>query len=323
MPTYLGRTVSLSVVPMMIGALFVLGHDAAHNSLTPYSWLNRLLARLVLLPAWHPYTSWVYAHNTLHHGGTNLRGKHPDFVPLTKEEYDQLPRWRQLLERVYRSPLGPGCSYFVGFYCGYILLPPKEHRPPQRRQFEWDRLLVLAFFGLQVLGMYLLACRMSGLFWPPLPYALSQVLFSWFLWVQFMGFVSFIQHTHPRLAWYDNAKEWSFYHVQLKSSTHVVFPYPIERMMNNIMDHAAHHIDPAIPLYHLPQSQRLLEESCEEHAAVTPWPPRQYLELCRVCKLYDFERHCWTDFEGIATSETGLPELAFRGGEQLEVALAV
>ena len=60
----------------MIGALFIIGHDAAHNSFTPYGWLNRLLGRLVLLPAWHPYTSWAYAHNTLHHGGTNLRGKH-------------------------------------------------------------------------------------------------------------------------------------------------------------------------------------------------------------------------------------------------------
>src|SRR4029077_16990616 len=110
LPTFLGRTVSLSLAPLMIGALFIIGHDAAHNSFTPYTWLNRLLGRLVLLPAWHPYTSWVYAHNTLHHGGTNLRGKHPDFTPLTKEEYDRLPRWRRLLEKLYRSPLGAGPS---------------------------------------------------------------------------------------------------------------------------------------------------------------------------------------------------------------------
>jgi omega-6 fatty acid desaturase (delta-12 desaturase) len=318
LPTYLGRSVSLGMVPLMIGALFVIGHDAAHNSFTPFTWLNRLLGRLVLLPAWHPYTSWVYAHNTLHHGGTNLRGKHPDFVPLTREEYDRLSRWRQLLERLYRSPLGSGPSYLIGFYLGYILFPNKERRPPLRRQFEWDRLLVFGFFALQILGMYLLARQMSGLFLPPLPYAFLDVILPWLIWIQFMGFVSFIQHTHPRLAWYDDPKEWSFYHVQLKSSTHVVFPFPVERMLNNIMDHAAHHIDPAIPLYHLPKSQRLLEQSCEEHAAVIRWSPWQYLELCRVCKLYDFERHCWTDFEGNATSETGLPGLAFKGGKPPE-----
>jgi len=323
LPTFFGRTFSLGVAPLMIGALFVIGHDAAHNSLTSYGWLNRLLGRLVLLPAWHPYTSWVYAHNTLHHGGTNLRGKHPDFVPLTREEYHRLPRWRRLLEKFYRSPLGPGHSYLIGFYLGYILFPSKEHRPPLRRHFEWDRLLVFGFFALQILGVYLLARQASGLWLPPLPYAFFDVIVPWLVWVQFMGFISYIQHTHPGLAWYDDPKEWTFYHVQLKSSAHVVFPFPIERLINNIMDHAAHHIDPAIPLYHLPKSQRLLEQSCEEHAAVIRWSPWQYLELCRVCKLYDFERHCWTDFEGNATSETGLPRLAFKNGKPPEATLAL
>lgn len=322
MPTFFGRTIALSLATLMIGALFVIGHDAAHNSFTPYGRLNRLLARLVLLPAWHPYTSWVFAHNTLHHGGTNLRGKHPDFVPLTKAEYDRLPRWRQWMERLYRSPLGAGPSYLINFYFGYILFPTQERLPTRHRQFQLDRLLVFGFFALQVLGMYLLARGTPGLFLPPFAYACFDVILPWLLWVQFMGFVSFIQHTHPRLAWYDDPKEWSFYHVQLKSSTHVVFPFPVERLLNNIMDHAAHHIDPAIPLYHLPQSQRLLEQSCEEHAAVIQWSPWQYLELCRVCKLYDFERHCWTDFEGNATSETGLPTLAFTGGKLPEATLA-
>jgi hypothetical protein len=39
------------------------------------------------------------------------------------------------------------------------------------------------------------------------------------------------------------------------------------------------------------------------------------MELCRACKLYDFERHCWTDFKGNPTSELGLPSLAFNGGK--------
>ncbi|MDB6138618.1 MAG: fatty acid desaturase [Verrucomicrobiaceae bacterium] len=315
LPTYFGRTVALALAITMIGALFIIGHDAAHNSFTPYGWLNRALGRLALLPAWHPYTAWVFSHNTLHHGGTNLRGKHPDFVPLTKEEYDRLPRWRQLVEKLYRSPVGAGPSYLFGLYFAYILFPTRERRPPRGRQFEWDRLLVLGFFGLQVLGMYLLARGTTGLFLPPLAYAFFDVILAWVIWIQFMGFISFVQHTHPRLAWYDDPKEWSFYHVQLKSSTHVVFPFPVERLLNNIMDHAAHHIDPAIPLYHLPESQRLLEQSCGEHAVVIQWSPSQYLELCRVCKLYDFRRHCWTDFEGNVTSETKLPTLPFKNGQ--------
>ncbi len=318
LPTALGRAVCMAVAPWMIAALFIIGHDAAHNSFTQYGWLNRFLGRLLLLPALHPYTSWVHAHNTLHHGGTNLRGKHPDFVPFTKAEYDRLPGWRRLLERLYRSPVGPGFSYMIGFYFGYLLFPDEERRPPQRRQFEWDRLLVAGFFVLQIVGMYLLARHTPGLLVPPLPHAFMEVIVPWAFWVQFMGFISFVQHTHPRLAWYDDPREWSFYHVQLKSSTHVVFPFPMERIIHNAMDHAAHHLDPGIPLYHLPQSQRLLEESCEEHAAVIRWSPWQYWELCRVCKLYDFQRHCWTDFEGNVTSETGLTGLAFKDAKPPE-----
>jgi len=88
---------------------------------------------------------------------------------------------------------------------------------------------------------------------------------SWTLWIWFMGFVSFLQHTHPSMAWYDNEAEWSFYHVQLRSTAHVRFPWPIERLLNNILDHPAHHLDPTIPLYNLPDSQKLLEEVAGAH----------------------------------------------------------
>src|SRR5437764_1409310 len=60
------RAACLLLTPLVIGALFVIGHDAAHHSLTPHGWLNRVLGRLAMLPAWHPYTSWSHAHNMLH-----------------------------------------------------------------------------------------------------------------------------------------------------------------------------------------------------------------------------------------------------------------
>jgi omega-6 fatty acid desaturase (delta-12 desaturase) len=124
--------------------------------------------------------------------------------------------------------------------------------------------------------------------------------------------VSYIQHTHPLCAWYDDEDEWTFHHVQLKSSTHIVFPWPIEPMLNNIMDHAAHHLDPSIPLYNLPQSQKLLEETAADHAVVIRWSFGEYLRTTAACKLYDFDRHCWTDFDGNPTSPLNLPTLLLR-----------
>src|SRR5262249_57986431 len=82
LPTWWLQLVALAVNPIVIGALFVIGHDACHGSLVRTGWLNRLLGRLAMLPAWHPFTSWAHSHNALHHGWTNFKGRHPDFPPF-------------------------------------------------------------------------------------------------------------------------------------------------------------------------------------------------------------------------------------------------
>jgi len=43
---------------MVISTLFVLGHDAAHNSLSSSRALNAVLARLAFLPSLHNVTLW-------------------------------------------------------------------------------------------------------------------------------------------------------------------------------------------------------------------------------------------------------------------------
>lgn len=311
LPTWWARLLALSGVPLAIGGLFVIGHDACHNTLTPSGWLNRILGRLAMLPAFHPYTSWAYAHNTLHHAWTNFKGRHPDFPPLSKEEYDNLSGYRKVLERIYRSPLGVGLNYAVEFFLGYLIFPQNKTISRYRIQFELDRLLVVVFIGFQFATGFYLGNTIPGRVMPLGLLVPLAVFVPWMIWIWFMGFVSYLQHTHPRIAWYDNEREWSFYHVQLKSTTHVVFPWPIERLLNNIMDHPAHHLDPAIPLYELPPSQKRLEEMAPAHSVVIPWSIREYFRICRVCKLYDYRKHCWLDFQGNPTTPSGLNGQAF------------
>jgi omega-6 fatty acid desaturase (delta-12 desaturase) len=291
---------------LAIGALFVAGHDAGHRTLVRTSWLNRVLGRLAMLPAWHPFTSWIYVHNTLHHGWTNFKGRHPDYCPLTKDEYDALPAWRRAVVRFYRSPLGIGAEYVLEFYFNYFLWPDRQRSSPRVAAAGADRLLVLAFFVLQLtLGATL--ARLNG--WSEAAswgWALVSIGVAWLAWAYFMGLASYQQHTHPRIAWYDKEDEWNFYHVQLKSSTHVAMPAFVDRLLHNIMDHPAHHLDPAIPMYGLPAGEKLLEERVGEHAVVVPWTFAEFLRTCRTCKLYDFKRHCWLDFDGQPTTECGL-----------------
>jgi hypothetical protein len=45
-----------TVVALCIDMLFLIGHDACHQALTPNAWLNRIIGRLAFLPSLHPYS---------------------------------------------------------------------------------------------------------------------------------------------------------------------------------------------------------------------------------------------------------------------------
>jgi omega-6 fatty acid desaturase (delta-12 desaturase) len=301
LPDWWMRLLCLALVPFAIGALFVIGHDAGHSSLTRAARLNRALGRIAMLPAYHPFTSWIYTHNILHHGGTCLKQKHPDFTPMSFDEFRKLSLRRRVLERIYRSPLGVGLSYLVEFYGGYLLFP-KPSRSCDRRMFHLDQFLVAAFAVFQCAGAYALTALTPGLGVPRWSYALGAIFLPWLTWIFYMGIASFVQHTHPRTVWFDDEEEWEFYEVQLRGSTHMLLPWGIGAILHNIMDHAAHHIDPTIPLTGLPASQKLLEEYVPDHSIVSRLTIREYLKICRTCQLYDYRRQCWLDFHGQPTT---------------------
>jgi acyl-lipid omega-6 desaturase (Delta-12 desaturase) len=301
LPAWWMQAACVPATAIALGFLFIAGHDGCHGSLVRSYRLNRLLGRLAFLPAWHPVASWVHVHNSQHHAWTNLKGRDPGFCPFTKEEFDRLPAWRRLLERVCRSPLGVGLGYATDFYLGRLLFPGRAGRPPSLMAFHLDRLMVAAFAALQFAVAVLLARGAPDRVLPVAAHAAAAVLLPWALFVWFIGFVTWHQHTHPLMPWYDDEAEWSFYHVNMTSTAHVVFPWPVKLLLNNINDHVAHHIDPGIPLYELPDSQRRLNRACAGQAFIIRWTPWEYLRVCAACKLYDFKRRCWTDFAGRPT----------------------
>ena len=73
-------------------------------------------------------------------------------------------------------------------------------------------------------------------------------------------------------------------------------------LFHHIMEHTAHHVDMSIPLYRLKRAQARLEELLPGKIVIQPFSWRWYLETARRCKLYDFERQCWTDYAGRPTS---------------------
>lgn len=129
--------------------------------------------------------------------------------------------------------------------------------------------------------------------------AVPFLAFSWL-----MGFATFQHHTHPRVVWYANEPEWSFFRSQVEGTVHIVFPRWIERLLHNIMEHTAHHVDTRVPLYRLENAQRAVEASFGEERVITE--RFTFVGMSRTfaaCQLYDFDRHQWLTFDGTPTTE--------------------
>jgi omega-6 fatty acid desaturase (delta-12 desaturase) len=284
---------------LVIGRLFILGHDACHQSLTAHRRLNRWVGRLVFLPSLTPYSLWEVGHNVVHHGYTNLRGF--DFVwqPRTLEEYQALPRGRRVLERLYRSGWAPWLYYLVEIWWTRLLFPNRRHMPTRRAVFTGDGLLVTTFA----------AAWIGGLAWAAVATGQSAAwliatgfVLPFLFWNGLIGFVVYVHHTHTGVAWYEDKKTWAEAQPFVSTTVHLTFRSIMGGVLHNIMEHTAHHVDMSVPLYRLREAQALLERKLEGHIVIQPFSWRWYGETARRCKLYDFSARRWTDFRGTPTT---------------------
>src|SRR4029079_7596774 len=52
---------------MVLGRMFSLAHNAAHENIVNGQRLNRFMAIVLFTPIFYNYRLWVYEHHTLHH----------------------------------------------------------------------------------------------------------------------------------------------------------------------------------------------------------------------------------------------------------------
>ena len=282
-----------------IGRLFIIGHDACHQSLTPHRTLNKWVGRIAFLPSLTPFSLWDIGHNVVHHGYTNLKGFDFVWAPLTKTEYDQASVAQKALDRIYRSGWAPGLYYMIEIWWNKMFFPNKKNMPTRRPIFIKDNLLVSAFALVWFAALWVLADATQQSF------ALT-VLFSFAIpflfWCAMIGFVVYVHHTHVRVSWHDDRTAWSKAQPFVSTTVHLTFPFNIGALMHHIMEHTAHHVDMSIPLYKLKQAQSKLEELLPERIIVQPFSWNWYFETAKRCKLYDFKERCWTDYQGHPTS---------------------
>lgn len=122
-------------------------------------------------------------------------------------------------------------------------------------------------------------------------------------WNAMIGFVVYVHHTHPAVQWHDDKAAWAKAAPFVSTTVHLEFPLRVGALMHHIMEHTAHHVDMSVPLYKLKQAQKKLEEMLPGRIIVQRFSWRWYFDTARRCKLYDFTRRCWTDFQGRPTSD--------------------
>lgn len=295
-----------AVTGFIIGRLFILGHDACHQSLTRHRRLNTLIGRLVFLPSLTPYSLWHTGHDVVHHGYTNLRGY--DFVwrPNTLEEFQALSPWRRRLEKLYRSGWAPWLYYLVDMWWKRMYFPSKKQMPTQRREFKLDGMLVTAGAIVWIGALVFAAVATQQSIAITL---LAGFVVPFLFWNAMIGFVVYVHHTHTDVTWYQDKEEWGKAQPFVSTTVHLKFKYHIGAMMHHIMEHTAHHVDMSVPLYRLKQAQALLEKQLPGRIVIQMFSWRWYFDTARRCKLYDFNLRCWTDFNGNPTSVPGCAPL--------------
>jgi omega-6 fatty acid desaturase (delta-12 desaturase) len=288
------------VAALWIARLFVIGHDACHGSYTPNKTLNQWIGRIAFLPSLTPYSLWEVGHNLAHHGFTNLKGRDYVWTPYSPNEFAKLSRMRRALEHVYRSGVGQGVYYMIEMWWKKLFFPGRKHVTTRRTSHVVDSSLVAIFGALWIGGLALWGAR-TGIS------IVSLLIFGFavpfFLWNCLMGFVIYVQHTHPRVAWYERRDQWSANAGYATTTVHIKLKRPFDCLIHYILEHGAHHVNMGIPLYRLKEAQARLTATLDERLNSEAFTWRYYWNTVRRCKLYDFAQHYWTDFDGHITSE--------------------
>ena len=284
-----------------MAGLATLAHDAAHGSLTRSTRLNWLLAVLSFMPCLFNYRLWVYDHHMLHH--PNVNSDHPDsYVPLSKTQFDALPRWKQWRERFYR---GHAFGLSFGVYYTFqrwwqVKFFPRNFLPERYRASAWRHFVFLLIYLAGLLSLLLSAPQFA-----PVDAATAVLLgfvMPFYLWMTLMAFTLYTQHTDPKLPWFHQPVDREDFARQEYLSVDLVIPRLLSVAVHNVYHHAVHHVHPRIPCYRTEAAQQRMNELLGDKAVVSQFSIGWLVNTMRCCKLYDYERHCWTDFDGKPTT---------------------
>ena len=281
------------VMALVVSALFVVGHDAAHGALFSSKRMNSTVAHLTFLPSLHVYEGWVLGHNRVHHPYTVRQGY--DFVwhPSTPEEFAALGPWRRAVHRFEWSWAGSGAYYIHQVWWKKMMTGPNPAR--WVRAIRRDRWIVTAF-AAGMLALFtsigiVAGHSVAGILWLDARTVLLPFLgFSFFI-----GTMVHVHHIAPDIRWWKKA-EWNKFKAQMQGTTVLRAPKGCNFFFHWIMVHVPHHVDMRVPMYHLEEAAAAIEAAFPGSIIDKPLRFRDFVANTRACKLYDFDAGRWLTY---------------------------
>ena len=281
---------------ILVVMLFVIGHDACHQSFTSVAWLNHLIGRIAFLPTLHVYSLWDYEHNRRHHRYNNIRTLDYAWIPLSPDEFAARGVFGRAWYRFYRSPLGVPFYYLFELWAQRAIVPRRSLLGTVTWRDVADAAIMWA--GVAVWAVVIVAA--GNWFGKGAPMSLALgLLIPFLVFSAGLSLAIFLHHTHYTVRWYRTIEEWQHDNGAIHGTVHVEFPWIVRRVILNIMEHTAHHYAPGVPHYRLAAMQ---EEVAHAGGFKWKWSLRGYIRVCDRCKLFDYDRARWMNFRGETTS---------------------
>ncbi|MGB7101404.1 MAG: fatty acid desaturase [Xanthobacteraceae bacterium] len=222
--------------------LFMIQHDCGHGSFFRRRFVNDWVGRVIGVLTLTPYDFWRHSHAVHHANSGNLdhRG-FGDVDTLTVREFLALPRWRQLLYRLYRHPI-------VMFGVGPAYLFILRHRlPVGLMRSTWPFWLSTMTTNLAIAILAATTIWLVGLG----PFLLVQLPIT-ILAGSIGVWLFYVQHQFEDTFWAHDGS-WNFHEAALHGSSHYDLPGVLRWFTANIGVHHVHHLCSRIPYYRLPR----------------------------------------------------------------------
>lgn len=275
-----------------------LSHEAAHRAVVRSRLGNKVIAVVSFTAILFNYRLWVYDHHVLHHGRTNV--KQNNFLsPLTLDEYRRLPPVRRALYRAYHSGSGLGILlYFLLERWPTVHFYPGAWLPPRFRASALGYTALLTAYMAALLSLLVLvpSAREASV----VASVICGFVVPYAIWFKVFSMTAFLQHTNPQLRWYRDVA--SMASPPESTAVHVGIPHFINHITHYVLEHSVHHVSARIPHYHLKQAQAALAGIAEPEIITMPFTVGNMRDVLKRCRLYDYDAHAWTDFNGEVTA---------------------